>query len=298
MENTSDESKMGVNEKPVSRDKRVTRDWIIKWLRPKSKSKRFTILLLLIFLCLLITLAVGYFCILIWLPELWKWGTDPLSWRVILSVFGAIYLIIGPFLPYYYFAPVISDIIKLNSEEAEKEFDDKISEIKKKQAEYENILHQEDTEGLFQMVTYSRLELEQYYQIGLRQTQKSYGYSMTAMWIGFFIIAFGIISYIVPTTIINPNLTGDGEIQALTIASGIFIELISGLFLWIYKKSINQLRYFYNRQIFIHNALLAYKISGTMKESDKAKTLIVEKILEFGISSNNYGIISNKQTKG
>lgn len=114
------------------------------------------------------------------------------------------------------------------------------------------------------------------------------------MWIGFFIIAFGIVSYIVPTSFINDKLL-DGNFQIITIGSGVITEVISALFLWIYKNSIDRLTYFYNRQMFIHNSLLAYKIANTMNDSDKAKEIIVGKILEFGISSNKQSVLKSKK---
>ena len=60
------------------------------------------------------------------------------------------------------------------------------------------------------------------------------------------------------------------------------MELVSALFLFIFRSSTNQLTYFYNRQIFIHNALLSYKMATSMEEPDTAKRMIIEKILEFG----------------
>jgi hypothetical protein len=179
----------------------------------------------------------------------------------------------------------LSGIGALFTEEAANEFENKIHEIEVKQSGYEQILKESDTEGLIPLVTYSRIELEQYYKIGLSQTQRSYQFSMIAMWLGFLIIAFGIVSYIVPASFINKNLV-EGNFQILTISSGIVIEIIAVLFLGIYRNSINRSTYFYNRQVFIHNALLAYKIATSMNEPDLSKQLIIEKILEFGISSN------------
>ena len=104
------------------------------------------------------------------------------------------------------------------------------------------------------------------------------------MWIGFAIIIFGIVTNTVdlsPYIIIkNPN------VQVVTISSGIITEVISALFLFIYNSSKNQLTYFYNRQVFVHNALLAYNIAISMKDPDNAKKLIIDKILEFGMSNS------------
>tara|TARA_R110001592_G_C12970460_1_gene733200 strand:+ start:64 stop:924 length:861 start_codon:yes stop_codon:yes gene_type:complete len=275
-------------------EKKQKKNWLVEWVKYKNKPLRLIILLLLIIFAGTTSFIIGYYSFLNWLPSLWNWGFDPLTWRSILSFFGAIYLILFPFLPIIIVENSISEIFKIYAIEAESEYIAKLNEIEKKQSNYENILEKNDTEGLIPLITYSRIELEQYHRIGLNQTQKSYRYSIISMWIGFLIIAFGIITYIIPNKYINPDLIG-GNFQVLTIASGIITELISALFLWIYKSSISRLTYFYNRQVFIHNALFAYKISNTMKESDSAKKIIVEKILEFGIASNKESLVNIKE---
>jgi hypothetical protein len=279
-----------INEK----DKKPKKLWLVEWIKYKSKPLRLIVLLILIIFTVTGCFVIGYYSFLNWLPSLWKWGFEPLTWRSILSVFGALYLIIFPFIPLIFTEDSISGIFSLYAKEAEAEYYAKLDEIEKKQSNYENILEENDIEGLIPLITYSRIELEQYHRIGLNQTQKSYRYSIIAMWIGFLIIAFGILTYIIPNKYINPDLI-NGNFQILTIASGIITELISALFLWIYKSSIGRLTYFYNRQVFIHNALFAYKISKTMTDSDSAKKIIVEKILEFGIASNKESIIKTKE---
>lgn len=271
----------------------------MSWVKYKSIRTRTAVLITLITLSIVLTILAGYFCFFVWLPQLWGWGFTPPTWKGIFSVLGAIYLVIGPFFPFILSGPVISGILKLYADDAEKMYNAKIDEIHDKQSNLEDVLSQKDTEGLIPLVKYSRIELQQYYKIGLDQTQGSYRYSIIAMWIGFLIITFGIISYIIPSDLINKDFSS-GNIQILTVGSGVVIELISALFLWIYKSSISRLTYFYNRQVFIHNALFAFKISNSMVDPDKAKELIVAKILEFGINSNKESVLkiqSSKETK-
>lgn len=267
-------------------DKPKKKNWLVAYLKHKSERHRISVLVSLVIVGIASTILLAYFCYFAWLPAIWSWGFEPISWwRAIFALIGAFYLVVGPFFPYIALWGTISGIGELYTEEASNEFETKIHEIEVKQSGYEQILKEKDTEGLIPMVTYSRIELEQYYKIGLSQTQRSYQFSMIAMWLGFLIIAFGIVSYIVPASFINKNLV-EGNFQILTISSGIVIEIIAALFLGIYRNSINRSTYFYNRQVFIHNALLAYKIANSMKEPDLSKRLIIEKILEFGISAN------------
>jgi hypothetical protein len=262
------------------------KNWLVAYLRNKSERFRISVLIFLLIVGIASTILLAYFCYFKWLPSIWEWGFEPITWRAIFAAIGAIYLLLGPFFPYITLWGTISGIGELYSEEAANEFETTIHEIEVKQSGYEQILKENDPEGLIPMVTYSRIELEQYYKIGLSQSRRSYQFSMIAMWLGFLIIAFGIVSYIVPASFINRNLV-DGNFQILTISSGIVIEIIAALFLGIYRDSIKRSTYFYNRQIFIHNALLAYKIANSMKEPDLSKKLIIEKILEFGISAHS-----------
>jgi len=267
---------------------------LVEWLRFKTKRTKAITLSILIFLVLSLTLTIGYFSYYKWLPSLWNWGFNPVSWQAILSVLGAIYLVIFPFMPFSFFSSTISGIIGLYSEEEKRKFNQAMADFENKQKDYEVALKESDSEDLIPLINYSRLELNQYHEIGLHQTQKSYSFSIIAMWIGFLIIAFGILSYIIPSSYINKELI-NGNFQILTISSGIIVEIISALFLWIYRSSINRLTYFYNRQVFIHNALFAFKIANTMKEPDTSKKIIVEKILEFGITSNSAAILNLKK---
>ncbi|WP_158861152.1 TRADD-N-associated membrane domain-containing protein [Lunatibacter salilacus] len=274
------------NNKETATGKTKKNNWLVASLRNKSERYRVSVLIALVIIGITSTIILAYFCYFVWLPAIWSWGFQPISWwRAIFAVIGAIYLILGPLLPYIALEGTLSGIGGLYTEEASNKFEAQIHEIEVKQSGYEEILKEKDTEGLIPMVTYSRIELEQYYKIGLSQSQRSFQFAMIAMWLGFLIIVFGIVSYIVPASFINRDLV-EGNFQILTISSGIVMEVIAALFLGIYRNSMNRSTYFYNRQVFIHNALLAYKISKSMKEPDLSKQLIIEKILEFGISAN------------
>jgi hypothetical protein len=153
-----------------------------------------------------------------------------------------------------------------------------MADLEKRQRQYEEDIKQNDSDGLIRLVNYSKTEMEKYYEMGLKQAKRSYNCSLTAMWLGFAIILFGLLSSAIK---LPGGETNKNQVQLLTVCSGIVVEAISALFLWIYKSSLNQLTYFYGKQVFLHNALIAYKISDTMEDKDKPKNLIVQKIFEF-----------------
>ncbi|GGB23341.1 hypothetical protein GCM10011511_54000 [Puia dinghuensis] len=193
-------------------------------------------------------------------------------------------------MPFSVLGGPVSAILERFSSDAESQFVGGAEDNRRKRQEYEDILKKEEATGLITLVNFSKYELEQYYQIGLEQGKRSYKTSLVAMWIGFFILLLAIVLFTIPASGLFFNQgVPKTNVQILTLSSGIVSELIAGLFLWIYRSSKNQLTYFYNRQIFIHNSLLAYKIATTMDASgkmDAAKQVIIDKILAFGTVSS------------
>ncbi|MBI1804860.1 MAG: hypothetical protein HY033_12980 [Ignavibacteriae bacterium] len=269
-----------IHEKSSQAKKEQEEHVLVRWLRLRGKKARIFFLFLMLVVLLALTLGLGYLCLYMYLPIVWDWGFNPASWKGILSVFGAIYLVIIPFIPIGYSAGIIKGILNIFIEEEESPLKNKLLSIERSQAEIENTLEKNEKGGLIPLVKYSRLQLEAYYKIGLSQTQRSFRYSIIAMWIGFLIIIAGIVLYILPVEKVNEKLV-ESNLQVMTIIGGTVVEFISALFLWVYRNSINQLTYFYNRQIFIHHVLLCAKISDGMKEPDVSKRYIIEKVLDY-----------------
>lgn len=73
---------------------------LTKLLRKNPDHKKWIFFILLVALCL--SAALAYYLWFILLPDLWNWGFNPISWRAILSLLGALYLIITPFFPLYW----------------------------------------------------------------------------------------------------------------------------------------------------------------------------------------------------
>ncbi|SOU86775.1 membrane hypothetical protein [Tenacibaculum dicentrarchi] len=230
----------------------------VTWLKYTNKWLRFVMIILSTVLFLTVIISASYFFCYYLLVKLWNWVfTDGGFWSGFTAIYGALMLIVVPLALLGAFFGWIEDIFEIYANDAQKEFQKKLDEIDKERLTYEDKLEKTDSELLIPLITYSKLELETYYKLGLSQTQKSYKYSILAMWIGFLLIIFGIIIYMIPSNILKiDNIEVSEKIKFITIASGIVLELISGLFLWIYKNSITQLNYFYSRQIFIADKFL------------------------------------------
>ncbi len=246
-----------------------------------SKKFRATALIFAVSLFLASFLLVLY-CWFNLLPQVWNWGFSALHWKVIPGFVAVMFLAILPI-----YAPFLTGIgcvkiLSLYGEEVESQLSLAVNRASQAQGEAEEYLQRqlgtEHSAGLVPLMRYSRVQLESYYKIGLNQTQRSFRYSITAMWIGFFIIILGIVYQVVPFEEYGlPKANTD--IKMISLAGGGIVELISALFLWVYRSSIAQLTYFYNRQIYNHGVLMAYRIAQTMDQGDDTKKMIVEKMM-------------------
>ena len=226
-------------------------------------------------------------------PRLWRWGfrgyEESFMYfvRVAVGIIGAIFLAISATFPLAIFS-LFWQIVSLYFEDADDQLQVKLAANKQAQHDAEEQLKeieaQSDPSGLIQLLQYSRLQLEQYYTIAIRQTQQSFRYSVVAMWIGFIVMIGGIAPFVFP--LVNSTWRAPStSINVVIAAGGFVIELIAALFLWVYRSSIIQLTYFYNRQIYLHNVLICYKIAANMlpgqePKSVDAKALIIQKVLD------------------
>ena len=243
---------------------------------------RFRFIMLVAFFVVSFATIAGsvYFCWFYLIPIVWNWGFFPeTTWKAVLSVLGCFYLGIAPFFPAKYSWDTVWTIISGYVDEQEEALKSKLKDLRKHQKTAEEKLVSEDKTGLIPLIQYSRIQLEAYYTIGLSQTQRSFRYSVLAMWIGFVVIVGGIALYFFPFPLGDSARGTLADIRAITIAGGVVIEIISALFLWIYRSSVNQLNYFYSRQMHIHNVLLCDRIASSMSKPDDTKHLIVEKVL-------------------
>jgi hypothetical protein len=213
------------------------------------------------------------------LPGVWTWVFADWSIKNLPGAFAVMFLGVAPL-----YAPGVVIfamlwILRIYADLETAKVTQVLDRGSQEQAQIENELKASDPSGLVSLVQYSRIQLEAYYRIGLSQTEGSFRYSVIAMWIGFGVIMVGIVIRVVDLQRLGLQ-PPDTNISTLVIMSGAVIEVISALFLWVYRNSIRQLTYFYNRQIHSHSVLLCHRIAETMDAPDEVKKLIVEKVLE------------------
>lgn len=125
-------------------------------------------------------------------------------------------------------------------------------------------------------------ELREYYVISKNQATKSFSAALTICFLGIVIYSFGIISVI----FFNKEAT------LITIISGTVVEVISGLFFWLYREATNQLSIYHQRLGSTEKYLTVIQI---IKEMPKEEQTEAFRNLTMAILTDNREIISREK---
>ncbi|RCW62967.1 TRADD-N-associated membrane domain-containing protein [Saliterribacillus persicus] len=127
-------------------------------------------------------------------------------------------------------------------------------ELKKLSAEREELKKKVDYEdsnsenNLFNTIQLNLNQTTEYYTINKSQARKSFGVSITAIVAGLITILAGIwFIYL------NETITA----SVISIVSGVLLEIIGGMYFYMYDKSIKQLNYFYGKLEKMQDTMLA-----------------------------------------
>lgn len=114
-------------------------------------------------------------------------------------------------------------------------------------------------------------ELREYYVISKNQARRSFSAALTICFLGIIIYSFGIVSTVF--------LGADSSI--ITLISGTVVEVISGLFFWLYVQASKQLDIYHKRLGSTEKYLTAISLVDKMSEAEKDKQYewIIRKIV-------------------
>jgi hypothetical protein len=258
--------------------------------RPQFRNGALVLLLLTIPL----SLAAVWFIWFKSIPAVWGWGFDEMTWRAVPAVLAAFFLAILPiYLPVGSVLGTLS-VLAMYADQQTVMLKEAVKRGSDEQAMVEEELRGIDQSGLVLLLRYSRLQLEAYYGIGLTQTQRSFAFSVIAMWIGFAVIIIGILIRVIDLGEFGLRPL-DSDTSTLVILAGAVIEIVSALFLWVYRSSVRQLTYFYDRQMYNHSVLMCHRISETMTAADDVKKAIIERVLDKTWEARQEALPKGKQ---
>lgn len=223
------------------------------------------------------TLPIAWLCWWIGMRELWHWVGGNLL-RGAAAALGSLFLFAGPvwgWMAALGFTQAVADAT-LTGDAAT--LADARARVRETEDDALDRFEATDEAKLLPLLRYSRAQLDAYYAMGLAQTRRSFVNAAIAMWLGFLILIAGILLYIAPLEqigIARPR----GDFNTLILASALIVEVISALFLWVYRSTIGQLTFYYRLQMQSHTAILSFRIASTMDKADDAKRAIIDKLL-------------------
>jgi len=141
----------------------------------------------------------------------------------------------------------------------------------------------EDPQDVLTMMHRNVAELKGYYTINKQQARSAFSSAIFICFLGFTIFAVGVvITYLSPFR--------KSVIPYSTLA-GAIVEVISGLFFWLYSQSVKQINVFHDRLIETQRYLAAIQIVRNMSKSnrDKVYANIVDKLMKTKKSSRIKG---------
>lgn len=124
------------------------------------------------------------------------------------------------------------------------------------------------TKGFFkELVEFNIQYLQAYYVLIKEHTQKSFLISIISGIFGFGLIMWGICLGFYDKNNFTNNLA------YLSTASGIIIEVMAGVFFYLYNKTIRELKEYHNNLLDVQNILLSFNIVQDLEGETKAEML-------------------------
>jgi len=173
------------------------------------------------------------------------------------------------------FAAIILNLIKSLTDKKRRD-----SEEKELKDEVEGVLTKfvkvsdEKNDDVLSLMIKNVAELREYYVINKQQARNSFSAALFICILGFLIFASGIV-------LTYYSSSSDSVIQYTTIG-GTIVEVIAGLFFWLYSKAIRQINLFHSSLLGTQKFLTAIQLVDEIGEQnrDQVYTYIIKKIID------------------
>lgn len=121
-------------------------------------------------------------------------------------------------------------------------------------------------------------ELREYYVINKQQARSSFSAALFISFLGFVLFASGVVI----------SFTGTDSVIQYSTVGGAIVEIVAGLFFWLYSKATTQINIFHKSLQDTEKFLTAIQLVDKMsqKEKDEAYKLIITKVLEINVNNS------------
>lgn len=139
---------------------------------------------------------------------------------------------------------------------------------------------EEDKNDVLRLMIKNVAELREYYVINKQQARNSFSAALFISILGFFLFASGII--------LSYTSTANANVIPYTTIGGAVVEIIAGLFFWLYSKAIKQINIFHTSLQSTEKFLTAIQLVDKVSEDKRDDTYkeIITKIISFNFTIN------------
>ena len=176
------------------------------------------------------------------------------------------------------FATILSFVAKQSVDKA----DEKIESSQVEKAIKDITIENNENDNVLELMLKNVKELREYYVISKQQARKSFSAALFICFFGIFIYVLGIISVM----ILNK------DVSIISIIGGTVVEVIAGLFFWLYREATKQLSIYHQRLGSTEKYLTVIQIIRELPEDKKVEAF---QGLTMAILTDNREIIFHEK---
>ncbi|MNT18137.1 hypothetical protein D3C72_1533190 [compost metagenome] len=150
------------------------------------------------------------------------------------------------------------------------ELEVKLDLLRKERVEITEKIEKDIKSDIFHSIQLNLNQLAEYYSINKSQAKSSFSISIFSIVIGFLTIISGIwLQYFNQSNV---------SIVILSGVSGVILEFIGGAYFFMYKKSLEQVNFFFSQLVKMQDTMISINLANSL--SDESKTIeMKEKII-------------------
>lgn len=179
-------------------------------------------------------------------------------------------------------ATLLGTVISIVAKHSVDKADAKIESSQVERAIKDITIENNENDNVLELMLKNVRELREYYVISKQQARKSFSAALFICFFGIFIYVLGIISFMV----------FDKDISVISIIGGTVVEVIAGLFFWLYREATKQLSIYHQRLGSTEKYLTVIQI---IKEMPEEKRVDAFRSLAMAILTDNREIISHEK---
>ena len=181
-------------------------------------------------------------------------------------------------------APLVGVVGTIMAKQSVDKADAKIESCQVEKAIKDITIENNENDNVLELMLKNVKELREYYVISKQQARKSFSAALFICFFGIFIYVLGIISVMI----------FDKNISVISIIGGTVVEVIAGLFFWLYREATKQLSIYHQRLGSTEKYLTVIQI---IRELPEDKRIEAFQNLTMAILTDNREIISHENEK-